>query len=245
MARTTSFFKTSLVLSAFAVASSGVSVSAEGQNADVSRESNLSLLRTVDFQVERGEIVSSSEFAFIAEILGTSITQGTRRVPVTCQLEVADGRETPWGSFQNPRLGNVNLAERPEVYLHPEVLQPGETVAISAQSFIRSRRGRLSRHISASSALQSDYVIALRDGDPQPDIGGFDGQADAASFVSDYIVDGRMHLHENQVIYLFELGTSNLNSAAADFQDLVVIVTLAEDLEALDEVVNGPDSNFD
>lgn len=37
-----------------------------------------------------------------------------------------------------------------------------------------------------------------------------------------------MNLIEDQVIYLFELGTTNLNSSAADFQDLVVVVTLGE-----------------
>jgi len=47
----------------------------------------------------------------------------------------------------------------------------------------------------------------------------------------------RIKLLENQAIFLFEIGTTNLNSSAADFQDLVLLVTLARDpsyLETLD-----------
>jgi fibro-slime domain-containing protein len=36
-------------------------------------------------------------------------------------------------------------------------------------------------------------------------------------------------LKDNEAIYLFELGTTNLSSPAADFQDLVIVVTLATD----------------
>ena len=42
-----------------------------------------------------------------------------------------------------------------------------------------------------------------------------------------------MTMDENQSIYLFELGTTRLTSSAADFQDLVVLVTLGESPEAL------------
>ncbi len=217
---------------------------AQSSNTDVSRPSNLAGLRTVDFQIERGAIVSSNDFAFIAEILGSQITSGNTPIPVTTQLRAGGDRITPWGSFTNPRQGNVNFAGSRDVYLHPEVLDAGEGVAVEASSYIPRRRG-FSRHITASSALQSDFVIALRDGDPLPEIRGFSGQANVVEFLVNYIENGKIRLHENQVIYLFELGTSNLNSAAADFQDLVMIVTLAESLEELDVVVNGPVADYD
>ena len=224
--------------------------SACAQTADVSRASNLTRLQTVDFQIERGEIVSSNDFAFIAEILGTSISDGYGRMPVTTQLMVDDSRVDPWGSYFLPSQGDVNLEGRREVYLHPTMLEGGEGVSLAARSF-RYEHGEHGRsdvtreHISANTAFQSDFVKVLRDGDPAPDIRGFDGQDDVASFVQNYIENGRMRLHENQVIYLFELGTSNLNSSAADFQDLVMIVTLAESVGALEEVVKGPQLSFD
>ncbi len=45
-----------------------------------------------------------------------------------------------------------------------------------------------------------------------------------------------MSLDENQAIYLFELGTTNLTSSAADFQDLVVLITLAHSVEELPDL---------
>ena len=239
-----------LVRGMLASAAAGMTMMSPYAQADVSRESNLRDLQTVDFQIERGEIVSSDDFAFIVEILGTSITNGSARVPVTTQLTVGGSRTEPWGNFFQPQRGNVNLEGRREVYLHPTMLEEGEGISVAARSFLprydrRSRRYVLSDHISANTAFGSDFVKVLRDGDPIPDIQGFDGQDDAASFVKDYVENDRIRLHENQVIYLFELGTSNLNSAAADFQDLVMIVTLAESVEDLELVVEGPELSFD
>ncbi|MEZ6192618.1 MAG: hypothetical protein R3C45_15195 [Phycisphaerales bacterium] len=51
-----------------------------------------------------------------------------------------------------------------------------------------------------------------------------------------------MTMDENQSIYLFELGTTRLTRAAADFQDLVVLVTLGESPQALaEEAEDGND----
>ena len=41
----------------------------------------------------------------------------------------------------------------------------------------------------------------------------------------------------SQTIYLFELGTADLSDSRADFQDLVVLVTLGSSVEELE---NGP-----
>ena len=242
---------TTVVRGVLAFAAVGLTaVSPQAHAADVSRGSNLTTLQTVDFQIERGEIVSSNQFAFIAEILGASITNGNARVPATAQLMVDGARVEPWGNFFQAQQGNVNLPGRRGVYLHPTVLEEGAAISVAARSYLprydqRWRRYVLSPYISANTAFESDYVKVLRDGDAVPNISGFNGQGDASAFVSDYVKNGRIRLHKNQVIYLFELGASDLNSAAADFQDLVMIVTLAESVEALDEVVKGPELGFD
>ena len=91
--------------------------------------------------------------------------------------------------------------------------------------------------------------MVLRNGDPVPDIDGFDGQAGAVEFIQQYIdpTSHTMSLHVNQSIYLFEIGTTNLDSSAADFQDLVVLITLGktpEDLEDEDDTTFA-DASFD
>jgi hypothetical protein len=66
----------------------------------------------------------------------------------------------------------------------------------------------------------------LKNGDPVPNIRGFQGQNSIEDFVAAYIVNGSIKLKENEAIYLFELGNTNLNNSGADFQDLVVLISV-------------------
>ncbi len=91
--------------------------------------------------------------------------------------------------------------------------------------------GTYTEHLSAKSGDNSPYVLVLRDGDTVPNIPGFQNQSNLAVFVDPFVnvATQKVVLDANQAIYLFELGTTNLNSASADFQDLVIMVTLAND----------------
>ena len=65
-----------------------------------------------------------------------------------------------------------------------------------------------------------------------PNLSGFGGQQSVAQFLQNYVNDsGQVVLQANQAILLFELGV-NLqrypNSAAADFQDAVVLLTISD-----------------
>ncbi len=85
-------------------------------------------------------------------------------------------------------------------------------------------------HIEANSAAQSKQVKVLRHGDAVPKIKGMGNQADALYFIKPYIdfKTNTITLDQNQAIYLFEIGTTNVTSSAADFQDLVVLVTFGK-----------------
>jgi fibro-slime domain-containing protein len=86
-------------------------------------------------------------------------------------------------------------------------------------------------HLTARSGDNSPYVLVLKDGDSVPSIPAFQDQTNLAYFVEPYVntATGKVVLQDNQAIYLFELGTTNLSSSAADFQDLVIMITLATD----------------
>jgi len=86
-------------------------------------------------------------------------------------------------------------------------------------------------YMTAKSGDDSQQVIVLRNGSDVPAIDAFQDQTNLAAFVDPYVnvATGKIVLQDNQAIYLFELGTSNLSSSAADFQDLVIMVTLATD----------------
>lgn len=77
-------------------------------------------------------------------------------------------------------------------------------------------------------------VRVLKNGQDVPNLDGYANQQSVASYVADYVNDqGQVVLDPNQAIFLFELGVdlngyapgSNLPSAA-DFQDLVVLMTV-------------------
>ncbi|GEM_PF-3098593 len=74
-------------------------------------------------------------------------------------------------------------------------------------------------------------VKTLSNGDPVPALQGFGGQQSVSSCLQPYvnIQNGKVVLNANQSIMLFELGvnmTANPTSPAADFQDLVVLLTV-------------------
>ena len=64
----------------------------------------------------------------------------------------------------------------------------------------------------------------------------FEDQATIGSFLSKYINSdtGKVTIGQNQIIYLYELWTTNFDDSTADFQDLVVMVTLAKTVEELE-----------
>lgn len=74
----------------------------------------------------------------------------------------------------------------------------------------------------------SPMIIPLRNGDYVPDKTPYSQQPEIKSFLSSVIdpVTKKVTIADNQVLYLMELGTTNSSSPAADFQDLVFLVTM-------------------
>jgi hypothetical protein len=89
--------------------------------------------------------------------------------------------------------------------------------------------------MTVDSNSNSPNVKVLRDGDAVPSIQGAAGQASVADVLKPYInaQTGRITLAANQAIFLFELYTTNLASKYADFQDLVVVVTMGTSPESI------------
>ena len=71
-------------------------------------------------------------------------------------------------------------------------------------------------------------VYALADGDEPPTNEGFAGQDNIVQYLANegYLQGGKVSLPANQVIYLFELGTTNTTSSAFDVQDNIVLATI-------------------
>jgi hypothetical protein len=71
-------------------------------------------------------------------------------------------------------------------------------------------------------------VLTLVNGDTVPIFTPLGGQRSIDTFLRPYIssTTGKVVLASNQVLYLFELGTTNSRSSAYDMQDLVVLATV-------------------
>lgn len=187
----------------------------------------------IDFDIKKGVVVPTEDFAVMVSVLGAAITiNGTVDVPVTVRADIGDVQLTPWGSFNSPADGDINTHSPARHFVYTEMLEADTDINIAARSWLpASYGGRL--HLSVSSQSQTGQVKVLRNGDVAPNITGFAGQSSSDFYIRQYLADGRVNIHENQVIYLFELGTTNIKAKDADFQDLVVLITLGEDVDSL------------
>lgn len=209
----------------------------------------------VDFEITNKTVVPQEPFAAKVTVLGAAISAGGYYdVPVTVKFEIGGNVYTPFGDFGKALAGNVNDDNNPRNYIFPNTFPGGTSIDVVGQSWLKKKswysgkkesHWKIYRTIDGSAG--SSFVIVLCDGDDVPSIPGFMNQNSLEEFVEDFIdpATNKIVLDENQAIFLFELGTSNLNSSAADFQDLVVLLTLAknqadlEDGDDDDSVVNN------
>ena len=205
----------------------------------------------IDFAITDDEVVPNETFAVRVTTLGAAISLGeTYDMPVAMKVQVGSNTYEPFGSFSQPVNANLNddaddevdndPADSPRHYVIPNTFASGTAVTIYGQTWTLNSGASGHSNSDWSSSLitnsntQPERVITLRDGDPVPNIPGFLNQSSLAVFLDGYIDynTDTIVLKPSQAIYCFELGNS-LTGSAADFQDLVVLVTLAQDTTVL------------
>lgn len=182
----------------------------------------------VKFTISGGTVVTQEACDAHITVLGAAIQSGSTPCPVTLRSKTGTTTQQPFGSFSSFTAGNVNDNKNPRTARVGTNLPSGTVISVTGQSWIPSGSSFKS-HLTIDSSSTSQAVKVYRNGDLGPNIAPFQNQASAASFLAPYInaATKRIVLQPNQAIYLFELGTTNLTSAAADFQDLVVLVSLS------------------
>ena len=163
------------------------------------------------FTIEDGQVVLTDDANTTFEHLGCAIVCGSYDCPVTATLTI-NGVDYPFADGDDINDGSTYSYDA-------GVITGGATVSVSATSYYPDVYGG-SQIITASSSPANQQVLVLEDGDTVPDIEGFAGQDDLESYIQDYIdTDTQtVTLQDNQAIVFFELGTTNMNSSAADFQ---------------------------
>lgn len=198
----------------------------------------------VDFDIVGGSVIPSEDYALKFTVLGAAISSGgSYDLPVTTLAKVGGTDHELFGDPDKARNGNVNDDENPRSYIFDDLIAADTSVAFLGTSWIKKKywysgnsNNHWKKYLTVDSSSNSPAVLVLRNGDTVPSIDPFLDQAEITDFIRDYIVPdetdpniANVVLDENQAIFLYELGTTDLNSSAADFQDLVVLVTLAHD----------------
>lgn len=179
--------------------------------------------RPFNIEIVDGTVTSNAPAARVT-LVGTAITYGggadDPRVPVSVEMHVGSGRDA---TTVEPWPENVNdgfMADGGQRYYSITNQADGVRLSVTATA----DGNRVSSDTSQN--RHPDMVKVLLDGDDVPAISGYGDQDDAEAFLRPYMdADGRIELKDNQAIFLFELGTTDPNSAAADYQDAVVVVT--------------------
>ena len=194
----------------------------------------------VDFAIGAGSINPSETYAANITVLGAAISAGgSYDMPVTVTVHIGGTDHTPFGDAALPLDANVNDSANPRHYAPSSTFSAAAPISITGTSWEKmtgedgDQNSEWEQSMTVSSNSGSAQVLTLRNGDAVPNIAGFLDQASLAEFINDYVdaTNNVVTLGHNQVIYLFELGTTDLTSSSADFQDLVVLVTLGSNVD--------------
>ena len=200
-----------------------------------------------DFEIEGGTVVSTQSFAAQVKIIGAAIQNDAYHRPVTVKFHIGEQTFEPFGTFTTPVHSNLNDNQavtgwsnpnlNPQSFVFPDTFAAGTAISITGKSWDKKKSsysGTSNSHWQTWREVDSDSggasMYALRNGDTVPSMNGAYNQASAQEYIADYIdANGNVMLEDHQTIYLFELGTGS------DYQDLVVLVSLATEVSFFEE----------
>ncbi|MEZ6242021.1 MAG: fibro-slime domain-containing protein [Phycisphaerales bacterium] len=196
-----------------------------------------------DFAIQSGSVLPGEAFCAQVGVLGAAISDGGKYdCPVTMRLRIGSTEFEPFGAFSSPTGANVNDGSWADGtdslrYVVPGVFDAFTQISAEAESWVKTSSSvsgtsdsHWKVHMHANTWTGSSQVILLRNGDSVPNISGLYSQSSVASYVAPYTNPStkKIELADNQIIYLFEIG-NDASSPSADFQDLVLLVSLASD----------------
>lgn len=168
------------------------------------------------YAIKDGMITVNPNKTVKVDVLGSSITCGAGGAEIYVRTDL--GINNTWTTLFNNK--DVNGGES----------YTTTTASANSNFKVRARASRSScnRFSVTYDSTNLVQVKTLVNGQQAPALAGFGGQKPVLSFLQPYLdSSGKIVLATNQIILLFELGVNgNSNSAAADFQDLVVLMTI-------------------
>jgi type II secretory pathway pseudopilin PulG len=165
------------------------------------------------------------------EVLGGSIqclgASGDPVIPTTITINV---------TYPNGTVATQDLSGFPPQSYNLPALGTGTTVTVTGKAQGNSSMSGCTTH-SFTANSQTDngaggttpQVLTLRNGDTAPLFTPAGSQPTIDSYLTKYIESGtgKIKLADNQVIYLFEVGTNDKTRSTYDMQDIVVLATIS------------------
>ncbi len=165
------------------------------------------------FSVSGGEVILSADANATFVALGASLKQGNSDCYITTSFVIDGSDNQPFGSVSDPVSANINDGS-----LHTYsagAMTSGTEVSVTAWSYKPNKQLLMEQ----ASTPGNQNVLVLCNGDTVSfDISSLE------SYLSSYLSNGTVSIADNQVLFLFELGTTNINQA--DFQDLAILLTV-------------------
>lgn len=168
-----------------------------------------------NIQIDAGHTMS-------VEVLGSQITCGAGGPEIYVKVYYNDRNvgSANWGSWTNLWGGSD--------------VDGGETYSVNAANAkevkFKAKAWLNGCYNQTYDSTQGAQVKTLMNGDQAPPLQGFGGQKPVQAFLEPYLdSNGIVQLPANKIILLWEMGTDmnyNPGSPAADFQDLVLLLTI-------------------
>lgn len=167
------------------------------------------------FSVASGTVTVEPEYLVTVDVVGAAMTCGSGGAEVNVNPELCiDGSCSVLFSG-----GDVDGGETYSV----TNVGSNKNYTVKGHAFLSSC-ANFNRTYESTNIAQ---VKTLMNGQNAPALEGFGGQQSLQEFLNPYLDNsGRTVIAPNQVILLFELGTTDTSSTAADFQDMVVLLTI-------------------
>lgn len=166
-----------------------------------------------------GTITVTQPSTMYIQVLGGEITCGAGGavIPTTTTINV-----TPQGGTTT----STTFPSSPPRPVSNVAAAVGTTLTVTGKALASGCIGSEPTYNSATN--NGTQVWTLRNGDSVPNFPPFGGQGTIDSYLTKFLdpVTNKVKLAENQVIFLYELGTTNTSSTAYDMQDLVVLATI-------------------
>ncbi len=174
------------------------------------------------FEIDGGQVNLLQAATTTFQVLGCSLEQSGTDCYITTAMTINGSTITPFGALSDPVNGNVNDGT---AHTSPaQSLAAGSSFWVSANSYAPDQ----SLLMSVNSFPASQQVLVLENGDMVPDLAAFRNNGSVEAYLRPYVDTSTLTvaLGDNEAIMLFELGTTDMTSSAADFQDMVILITM-------------------